>query len=272
MRRARVQADVQGDTTSLAPLLFSCTLAVTTQIKATDNWHAVDAALSTASLTGNSTFLQQPTFVPAPGQTLSSATMSHQPAAAMGGFAQQPVHAPMYGPFSQQQYSQYQQHPQLYRQHQQQQQHQLHLLQQQQQQQQALQYQQMPTSQHHLQQQAQQLKLTNSNSGNSHRTVQRVLSSNSQRGSPAGQPGVTDFGLAPHDTPQGGQLTAVPSHGSLQEAGQMLPQMSQVPNQTMGAVQVGHTAGSGQLHSQIPGSTQSLPSNADGCESKPSAP
>jgi len=26
----------------------------------------------------------------------------------------------------------------------------------------------------------------------------------------------------------------------------MLPQMSQVPNQTMGAVQVGHTAGSGQ--------------------------
>ncbi|KAL0020923.1 hypothetical protein WJX77_011398 [Trebouxia sp. C0004] len=231
-------------------------------------------AMSTASLTANSTFPQQPTFVPAPGQTLSSATMSHQPAAAMGGFAQQPVHAPMYGPYSQQQYSQYQQHPQLYQQHQQQHQQQLQLLQQQQQQQQALQYQQMPTSQHHLQQQAQQLKLTNSNSGDSQRTVQRVLSSNSQRGSLAGQPGVTDLGLTPHDTPQGGQLTAVPSHGSLQEAGKMLAQMSQVPSQTMGAVQAGHTVGIGQppTGSQIPGSTQSLSSNADGCESKPSAP
>ncbi len=197
--------------------------------------------------------------------------MSQQPAAAMGGFAQQPMHAPMYGPFSQQQYSQYQQHPQLYQQHQQLQQQQLQMLQQQQQQQQALQYQQMPTSQHHLQQQAQQLKLTNSNSGNSQRTVQRVISSNSQTGSLAGQPGGTDFSLTPHATPHGGQSTAVPLHGSLQEAGKMLQQMSQVPSQTMGAVQVGHTAGIGQPPSQIPGSTQSLASNADGCESKPSA-
>ncbi len=223
--------------------------------------------MSTASLTGNSALLQQPTFVPAPGQTLSSATMSQQPAAAMGGFAQQPVHAPMYGPSSQQQYSQYQQHPQVYQQHQQQQQqqHQLQLLQQQQQ---AL----LRTSQHHLQQQAQQLKLTNSNSGNSQRSVQRVLSANSQTGSLPGQPGGTDFGLMPHATPQGGQLTAAPSHGSLQQAGKMLPQVNQVPSQTVGAVQAGHTAGIGQPLSQIPGSTQSLSSNADGCESKPSAP
>ena len=190
----------------------------------------------------------------------------------MGGFAQQPMHAPMYGPFSQQQYSQYQQHPQLYQQHQQLQQQQLQLLQQQQQQQQALQYQQMPTSQHHLQQQAQQLKLTNSNSGNSQRSVQRVLSANSQTGSLPGQPGGTNFGLMPHATPQGGQLTAAPSHGSLQQAGKMLPQVNQVPSQTVGAVQAGHTAGIGQPLSQIPGSTQSLSSNADGCESKPSAP
>ncbi|KAL0049211.1 hypothetical protein WJX82_008853 [Trebouxia sp. C0006] len=56
----------------------------------------ISQAMSTASLTGNSALLQQPTFVPAPGQTLSSATMSQQPAAAMGGFAQQPVHAPIY--------------------------------------------------------------------------------------------------------------------------------------------------------------------------------
>ncbi len=192
--------------------------------------------------------------------------MSQQPAAAMGGFAQQPVHAPMYGPSSQQQYSQYQQHPQVYQQHQQQQQqHQLQLLQQQQQ---AL----LRTSQHHLQQQAQQLKLTNSNSGNSQRSVQRVLSANSQTGSLPGQPGGTNFGLMPHATPQGGQLTAAPSHGSLQQAGKMLPQVNQVPSQTIGAVQAGHTAGIGQPLSQIPGSTQSLSSNADGCESKPSAP
>ena len=264
---ARVH-NVQGDTMWWAPLLFSCTPAAMMQLKVTDNWHAVDAAMSTASLTGNSAFLQQPTFVPAPGQTLSSATMSQQPAAAMGGFAQQPLHAPMYGPFSQQQYSQYQQHPQLYQQHQQQQQQQLQLLQQQQ----ALQYQQMPTSQHHLQQQAQQLKLTNSNPGNSECTVQRVFSSNSQPGSPAGQPGGTDFGLMPRAAPQGGQLTAVPSHGTLQEAGKMLPQMSQVPRQTIGAVRAGHTAGIGQPPSQIPGSTHSLSSTADGCESKPTAP
>ena len=69
---------------------------------------------------------------------------------------------------------------------------------------------------------------------------------------------MTDLGLTPHDAPQGGQLTAVPSHGSLQEAGKMLPQMSQVASQTMGAVQAGHTAGTGQPPSQIPGSTQSL--------------
>lgn len=231
---------------------------------------SMSQASSTASLTGNSAFLQQPTFVPAPGQTLSSATMSHQPATAMGGFAQQPVHAPMYGPFSQQQYSQYQQHPQLYQQHQQQQQHQhqLQLLQQQQ----ALQYQQMPTSQHHLQQQAQQLQLTKSSSDNSQRTVQRVHSSKSQRGPPAGQPGVTDLGLTPHVAPQGGQLIAAPSHGSLQEAGKMLPQVSQVPSHPMGAQQAGRTAGIGQPPSQISGSTQSLPPTADGCESKPSAP
>ncbi|DBA85510.1 TPA: hypothetical protein ACH3X2_000454 [Trebouxia sp. C0005] len=226
---------------------------------------SMSQAMSTASLTGNSVFLQQPTFVPAPGRTLSSATMSHQPAAAMGGFAQQPVHAPLYGPFSQQQYSQYQQHPALYQQHQQQQQQRLQLLQQQQQQQQALQCQQMPTSQYHLQQQAQQLKMTSSNSGNSQRSVQRVPSSNSQRGSPSGQPGVTDVGLTPDDAPQSGQLKAVPSHGSLQEAGKMLPQMSQVASQTMGPVQqAGPAAGIGQPLSQIPGSTQSLSSSVDG--------
>ena len=238
--------------------------------------------MNTAALTGNSNFLQQPTFVPAPGQTLSAATMAQQPAAAMGGFAQQPLHAPMYGPFTQQQYTQYQQQPQLYHQHQQQQQlHQqqlqLQLLQQQQQQQQqqqALQYQQMPTSQHYLQQQAQQLQLNHSNSGGSHHGMQRILSSGSQRGSPAGQSGMTEFGLTPHDATQNGRLMAVPSHGSLHEAGQEAVQqrMGQQPSQTVGAGQPGNMAEAGQVPNQASGSSQAIrqsPSpSAGGTESK----
>lgn len=76
---------------------------------------------------------------------------------------------------------------------------------------------------------------------------------------------MTDVGLTPDDAPQSGQLKAVPSHGSLQEAGKMLPQMSQVASQTMGPVQqAGPAAGIGQPLSQIPGSTQSLSSSVDG--------
>ncbi len=201
-------------------------------------------------------------------------------AATLGGFAQQPMHAPMYGPFSQQQYSQYQQHPQLYQQHQQQQQHQLQMLQQQQQQQQALQYQQMSTSQHHMQQQAQQLALNQGSSGGSHRSVQRVASSGSQRGTPSG-PSVTDFGLTPHDVAQGSQLMPVPSQGSLQdaaqeasqEAGQQMtagsqvanmPDISQMTNQTAGVGQGANSASLSQQPKQALDSTHKVSSVAEG--------
>ena len=203
-----------------------------------------------ASLTGNSAFLQQPTFVPGPGQH-SAAGLAPQASTAgtMGGYPQEPMHAPMYGPFSQQQYAQYQQHPQLYDQHQQQQQLQLLQQQQHQQHQQALQYQPVPTSQHLLQQQAHQMSLSQASSAGSLRSAQQFPSSGSQRGSPRAS-SVTDFGLTANDSAQCSQLAAVASQGVLQEAGQQ--------QQAMGAGQA-LALGSGKpMGSQMPGGNQAV--------------
>ena len=120
------------------------------------------AALTHAALSGNSTFLQQPSFVPAPGQHLGSPGPTLSTPGSTPGlptstipFQQHHVHPPMHGPFMQQQFASYQASagfgfpapPQQYPAHQghlhagqptQQQQQQQHLLQQQQHQQQPL--------------------------------------------------------------------------------------------------------------------------------------
>lgn len=147
---------------------------------------SLSQALNAAQLTGSSTFLQQPSFVPAPGQDLSAAQSSGQSMGppGMGSFQQLPMQSPLYGQFAQQQFGPYQPFPQMYQQHMpmlQQQHPYQHLSLSQQQQQQQLQQQ--------LQQQAQQLALSHSLSGGSslsgsQRDVQRNPSGGSQRGSP----------------------------------------------------------------------------------------
>ena len=184
------------------------------------------AALMPGALSGSSAFLQQPSFVPAPGENLGSTAS----AASMGPFQQHHMHPPKQGPFTQQQFANYQANPGVYPQQYQQysqQQFQPHANQMSQQQQQAMLQQQLQLQQqqqaaaYQLQQQSQHLGLgSGGGSGSSHHSSQyasqRMPSFGSQRGTPADQLGA---GVAPGmpQVPAGGQLQAVPSQGSLHE-------------------------------------------------------
>ncbi len=130
------------------------------------------AGLQASALSGDSIFLQQPTFVPAPGQSLAASAMTNT---LYSGYQQQP-----------QQHSQYQQQQQWFQQQQQQQ------------------YQPMPMTQQQLQQQLQQQASQqalrhsvslSSNASDSQHNVQRIASSGPQRGPLGSQPGA-DAGSA----------------------------------------------------------------------------
>ncbi|DBB14373.1 hypothetical protein WJX82_007325 [Trebouxia sp. C0006] len=133
--------------------------------------------LQAIALSGDSSFLQQPTFVPAPGQSLAASAMTNT---LYSGYQQQQP----------QQHSQYQQQQQWFQQQQQQQLPQ---------QQQFQQYQPMPMTQQQLQQQFQQQLASqqamrqsvslNSSVSDSRRSVQRTASAGPQRGPPGSQPG-----------------------------------------------------------------------------------
>lgn len=94
-----------------------------------------------AQLTGNSTFMQQPTYVPAPGQNVAPPPITAGQNMFPNSVHPPQIQQPMYNsPFHQQQYAKYQQTPALYQQ-------QLQIMQQQQQMQQMPHFQAQPQHQ-----------------------------------------------------------------------------------------------------------------------------